>query len=698
MCSTTELSALCWSPTVFAAGGARQLRGIGGLGKYFGAGGAIFVFWNFAGRAWAPKLGVATAAVAQIPKESVEQVLSATDIVDLINSYVPLKRAGAQYRANCPFHNEKSPSFYVNPARQRFKCFGCGASGDAIAFVRDFENLPFMDAVKRLASRAGVQIREEESDPEADKQRKSKGRLLDLHREATEYFHMLLMKAPEAAHARDYLKSRGFGSEMAARWKVGWMPDNTQRFLDWAKSRKYTGWELKESGICYLREENNPKSGLRVRFRDRLMFPVCNEIGDVIAYSARQLRADPNSGKYVNSPETVLFKKSRVLFALDRAKKPILKQQAALLCEGQLDVISCHELGVDHAIATLGTAMTRENAKILKRYTSHVLICYDADKAGLDAAQRAFRELVPEGLSVRVVCMPPGDDPDTYLKAHGVDAFRKLIAEAKDFFDFKLERARADGALESATGRAAALADCASLLTLMSDFASRENQINAVATYLQTSANVLRQEIAKIKAKPQRPAREIQSATDDYDEGPSEPTPMHRIVAFLCHLALNSAPAQHLLGEQFETLHEASRWLEGIPLLESILAAAPDPLSNAAVNAFISSLPECDRLALGLESALEAAPDDGMQAAEHALALLSGTVLQKRDAAVKAALKESGLSSERMMALLEEAKEIRSLMQGIGQRSEFDDELPASTYKPKVPEWKKKWADKGPKA
>jgi DNA primase len=667
------------------------------LGKYFGGGVEIFAFWILAGKGMGPMLHPAADTVAQISKENIEQVLSATDIVDLINSYVPLKRAGAQYRANCPFHNEKSPSFYVNPARQSFKCFGCGAGGDAITFVRDYENLPFMDAVKRLASRAGVQIREEESDPEEDKQRKSKGRLLDLHREATDFFHQLLMRDPAAAHAREYLKSRGFGSEMAARWKVGWMPDHTQRFLDWAKSRKYTGWELKESGICYLREENNPKSGLRVRFRDRLMFPVCNEIGDVIAYSARQLRADPNSGKYVNSPETVLFKKSRVLFGLDRARKPILKEKAALLCEGQLDVISCHELGVDHAIATLGTAMTRENAKILKRYTGHVLICYDADKAGLDAAQRAFRELVPEGLSVRVVCMPAGDDPDTYLKARGVEAFRQLMADAKDFFDFKLERARADGSLDSAAGKAAALTDCASLLTLMSDFASRENQINAVATYLQTSANVLRQEIAKIKAKPQRQTREIPPANSAVEDAPAEPTPMHRIVAFLCHLALTSASAQHLLGEQFETLHEASRWLEGIPLLESILAAAPDPASNAAVNAFISSLPECDRLALGLEAAIEAAPEDGMQAAEHALALLSGTVLQKRDAAVKAALKESGLTTERMMELLEEAKEIRALLQGIGQRSEFDDELPASTFKPKVPEWKKKWQDKGPK-
>jgi DNA primase len=427
------------------------------------------------------------------------------------------------------------------------------------------------------------------------------------------------------------------------------------------------------------------------------MFPVCNEIGDVIAYSARQLRADPNSGKYVNSPKTPLFEKSRVLFAIDRAKKPILKEKAALLCEGQIDVIACHENGVENALAPLGTSFTREHAKLLKRYTSHVLACYDSDKAGVAASERLFRELAPEGLSMRVVCMPEGDDPDTYLKAHGLDEFRNLMANAKEFFDFKLEHARDRGTLDSAAGRTEALTKCAEALALVSDVAAREDQINTVVAHLRTSATVLRQEIARLKAKPQRVYQDRTDKTAE-TEAPAEPAPMHRIVAFLCHLALHSAPAQHLLGEQFETLHEASRWLEGIPLLESILAAAPDPSSNAAVNAFLSSLPECDQLALNLGTVLEGAPEDGMQAAEHALALLSGTVLQRRDAAVKAALKEPGLAPERMFELLEEAKEISGLLRGIGQRSEFDDELPASTWKEKVPEWRKKWGERGPKA
>jgi DNA primase len=472
------------------------------------------------------------------------------------------------------------------------------------------------------------------------------------------------------------------------------MPDQPKLFLDWARAKKFTGRDLVDSGMASMREENNPRSGLYVRFQDRLMFPIRNELGDVIAFVGRQLRENKNSGKYINSPETLIFKKSKVFFALDRAKKAILQEKAALLCEGQLDAICCHELGIAHAIATSGTACTQQHAKILRRYTRNVLICFDADKAGLSATEKAFRELAVEGLAVRVVEMPSGDDPDSYLKAHGALAFRELLANAKEFFDFKLERGKATGLFNSAAERAEALNQCVEMLSLMSDFAARENQINIVATHLQTSSVALREAIAKWLAKPKKTYAE--PADSETDGRPmSEPTRLHRIVAFLCHLALTSGQAQQFLAEQFETLHEANRWLEGIPLLEIILGMAPDPASHAAVNAFLASLPDADRLALAREtSGLDGVTTDGIQAAEQALSLLSATVLQRRDAAVKAELKQAGLSSERMIELLHEAKEISRLLRGIGQRSEFADELPASTWKPKVPEWKKK-SDRG---
>jgi DNA primase len=502
-----------------------------------------------------------------------------------------------------------------------------------------------------------------------------------------------LMRSPDAAHAREYLQTRGYGSAMAKNWQIGWMPEHAAVFFDWARAKKYTGGELVRSGLCYVREEGNPKSGLQVRFRDRLMFPVRNEIGDVIAFSGRQLRVDPNRGKYVNSPETSLFVKSRVLFALDRAKKPILREKSALLCEGQLDVISCHEAGVDHALAPLGTAFTEDHARLLKRFTGHVTACFDSDRAGVTASERLFRVIAPHGLAMRVVCMPEGDDPDTYLKRNGVDAFRVLLAEAKEFFDFKLEQARKAAELEDPASRNRVLKECAEILADMSDMAAREHGINTVVAHLQTSSQALRDEVAMIRKRPQRPIR-MQTPADDESEAVIA-TPLHRIVGYLCHLALISATAQHYLADQFETLHEAAAWLEGVPLLEAIVAVAPDPQSPAEVNAYLSTLREPDRMALVQHGmAMEGMAEDPLQAAERALELLSGIVLQKRDAAIKASLKEPGLTSEKMVALLEEAKEIAQLLRGIPQRSEFDDELPKSTYKAREPEWKQKWRER----
>jgi DNA primase len=630
----------------------------------------------------------ATCAVSQISKETIERVLAATDIVDLIGSYLPLKKQGSVYKANCPFHHEKTPSFSVNPVRQSFKCFGCQKGGSALGFVMEYENMQFPDAVRRLAARAGIAIEEEAFDPQADQARRSRGRLMDLHREAAAFFHERLLKDPAAQHARDYLKSRGFGREMAERWTVGWMPENPRQFLDWARERKFSGRELVGSGIASLRDPQNPAGGIFVRFRDRLMFSIRNEIGDVIAFSGRQLREDPNTGKYINSPETALFKKSNVLFALDRAKKPILREKSAVLCEGQIDAIVCHEHGVEHAIAPLGTAFTPQHARLLRRFTQSVLLCYDGDKAGVAAAERAFRELVAEGIAVRVVELPEGDDPDSFIKAKGVEAFRELLGKAREFFDFKLDRARAAGRLAAAAERRVVAGECVEALAAMTDSVARDHQINVAATHLQLSASALRGAIAKALLKPKRDsASERRAATEETQV--AAPTPLHPLIGFLCHLALTSAPALHFLAEQFETLHEAARWLEGIPLLERILAAAPDAASNAAVNAFLASLPESDRLALSADSSWsEGPPQDGMQAAEQALAVLSATVLQRRDARVKADLKQPGLSPQRMVELLKEAKEIVVLLRGIGQRSEFDDELPAATFRAKQkPKW-----------
>lgn len=609
----------------------------------------------------------------QISRETTEQILAATDIVDVIGGYIPVKRAGPSFKALCPFHNEKTPSFNINPQRQFFHCFGCGKSGDAITFVREYENLTFSDAVKKLATRAGITVVEEAPDPKEDKARRQRGRLLDIHREVARFLHEMLF-TKEATHARDYLKSRGFGKEMAVRWQVGWMPERPQVFMDWARAKKFSGRDLVDSGIFVQKE----RGGIYVRFRDRLMFPVCNDYGDVIAFSGRQLREDPRSGKYINSPETALFKKSNVLFALERARKAVLKENAVLICEGQLDVICCHEQGIEHAVATLGTALTEHHARLLRRYVKSAVLCYDADNAGFKATEKAFRVLAAENIPVRVVRMPAGEDPDSFMQKNGPDAFRGILAKAGDFFDFVIDRAAAENRLTDTQQRSAFARECADLLAVISDPVNRDGMINHVATRLRAGVPELRDAVLRAGRK-----SKFQSANRRQDEEPepekTEPARIDPVVAYLCSLALHSQAAQDWLGEQYETLHEAAEHLEGIPLLESILSARPDATSHAAVNSYIAGLPEDQRLALHSDPTFHSDPaDEPVAAAEIALAELSAKVLHRRDESVKAQMARPDLPPEEMIRLLQETKQIAELLKGIGQRFVFNDRFAPS--------------------
>lgn len=612
-------------------------------------------------------------------------MLEATDIVDLISSYIPVKRSGTTFKANCPFHNEKTPSFHINPQRQSFKCFGCGEGGDAFSFVMKYEGLAFVDAVRRLAAKANIPIVEDVYDADAERNKRRRGRLLDLHREAARFMHQLLLTDPRAKHARAYLRSRGYGREMAERWVVGWMPDQPKAFLDWAREKKFTGRELVDSGIAVQREQG----GLYIRFRDRLMFPICNDQGDCIGFSGRQIVHDPNSGKYINSPETALYSKSKTLFAFDRARRPIMTQKSVLICEGQLDALACHEHGIDHAIASLGTAFTTQQAKIIKRYTDTAIMCYDADKAGYAACERAFKELSAENVHVRVVSMPAGDDPDSFLKREGVDAFRQLLVEARPFFDFKIDRAQVEGGLANAQARGNTARDVAALLACITDAVSRDSMLNHCATRLQMSAPDLRLATAAAQKKL---AREQRKPQEQEEVVVTEPTSVDSTVAYLCNLALHSPHSRRFLCEQFETLHEAARYIEGIPLLESILSCEFDLTSAASVNSFLSTLPRADQMALQADPTFhEEIPSDSLTSAEEALAKLSEKVLNKRYAVNQSALTQPGLTAEAMLPLLQEAQEIKNLLASLGRRTVADDRASLGETSKKPEPFKRKW-------
>src|SRR6185503_908685 len=377
------------------------------------------------------------------PSETIEQIAAANDIVEVIGSYFPLKRAGANFKALCPFHQEKTASFMVSASRQTFHCFGCGAGGSVFRFVMEYEHVDFPAAVRKLATRAGITVVEERGAPDEDRQYETRRKLLKLHSEAAEWFHENLTKRELGEPARKYLKQRGITGEIAKRWQLGYAPDEWDAFGIWARGQGYDTRELVASGLIKTKEDEqtsnlNPRTSYD-RFRDRIMFPICNREGEVIAFSGRLLKEQEGAAKYLNSPETPLFRKGNVLFGLHKSKRALIEANCAIVCEGQLDLISLFEGGITNVVAPQGTAFTESQARVLKRFVNEVVLCFDADAAGQKAAERSLDALLQNDLIVRVAEMPAGEDPDSLIRNKGKEEFEKRISGARDFFEYWIE-------------------------------------------------------------------------------------------------------------------------------------------------------------------------------------------------------------------------------------------------------------------
>ncbi len=342
----------------------------------------------------------------RIAKETIEQVAAASDIVEIIGSCFPLKRAGTEFRALCPFHQEKTPSFYVNAAKQSYYCHGCGAGGAVFQFLMQYENVDFLEAVRRLASRAGIPILEEEFSAEEEANRNLRKRLLRLHFESAAWFHQNLLRTRAADHARAYLKNRGINVDIAKRWQIGYAPKTWKSLIAWAEEAGFNRNELIEGGLVKLKEEGNRNSQIYDRFRDRLIFPICNDIGEVVAFSGRILDPAAKGGKYVNSPETPLFTKGNVLFGLHQSKRYIANAREVIVLEGQIDLIMSFEAGIQNVVAPQGTSLTERHAALLRRFADEVVLFFDADAAGQKAGERALEILFGAGLQVKLGELP----------------------------------------------------------------------------------------------------------------------------------------------------------------------------------------------------------------------------------------------------------------------------------------------------
>ena len=324
-----------------------------------------------------------------------ERVRAANDIVEVIGSYLPLKRAGANFVALFPFHKEKTPSFNVNPHRQIFHCFGCHKGGDVFTFVKEYESIDFVEAVKRLADRAKIPLQYDQS-PGEQQSRHVKDSLLQIHEQITQRWQNALANEASGQIGRDYLAKRGVSAEAIKLFRIGCAPDAWDDTVNWSKSKGFELALVEKAGLILRKEGSDHYYD---RFRGRLIFPICDEQGRVIGFSGRVLSGDEKTAKYVNSPETPIFTKSKVFFGLDKSKRALLDAGVAVVCEGQLDLIACFMAGVQNIVAPQGTAFTGEHARILKRYADEVVLCFDSDEAGQNAAVRSLDHLLASFLA-----------------------------------------------------------------------------------------------------------------------------------------------------------------------------------------------------------------------------------------------------------------------------------------------------------
>ena len=435
------------------------------------------------------------------PGDFASTVKQQADIVRIVGEYVKLRKAGAQnYSGLCPFHQEKTASFSVHAGNQFFHCFGCNAGGDVFSFVQKIENITFPEAVRMVAEKLGIPLpKVTYSSPEEARQAKQRGGLIEIHERACAFFQEQL-KRPEAAHAREYLKTRGLSPETIAEFRIGYAPESGFLLRD-ALRGQYDEDTLRESGLFSWKdkgddEQAQQKTALYSKFRNRVMFPIANEQGKVIAFTGRTLATDEKSGpKYLNSPETPIYSKSRVLFNLDKAKEAIRKLDYAILVEGQMDCITVYSAGLRNVIASSGTAFTDAQARLLGRFSKKIVVNFDPDTAGAAAAERSLALLVSEDFEIKVLTLEAGFDPDLYIRRKGVTAYTEALGSSQKYFDYLIERARTLHPVRTPEGKVKALNYLLPHIQRVPSRIVRDDLANEISHRLGIESSVLRQEL-----------------------------------------------------------------------------------------------------------------------------------------------------------------------------------------------------------
>jgi len=588
----------------------------------------------------------------QLSSDTRERIRAASDIVDVIGGYVPLKRAGANFTALCPFHKEKSPSFNVNPQRQIFHCFGCHKGGDVFTFVQEYENIGFMDALRRLADRAKIPL-EFSNNPAETASRHLKEQLLEVHDKITQRWQNVLANEAAGQLARDYLQKRGVSAEAIQLFRLGAAPEVWDDTVNWATSKGYSLELVEKAGLIIRKEETGKYYD---RFRGRLLFPICDESGRVVGFSGRVLSGDEKTAKYVNSPETLIFTKSKIFFGLDKSKRAILDAGFAIVCEGQLDLIACYTNGVTNVVAPQGTAFTDQHARILKRYANEAVLCFDADNAGQNAIVRSLDHLLAVDLAVRVAVMPAPHDPDSFIKEFGGAKFLEVIKGARGFFDYYLDRLCSQNDVTSDKGRL-------TILRAMSEAVHKTGNGVLVDTYAQKTALRLGVAAASVRSefsKSSRSAAGEATPDDEYVDGEVEaevlPRPaaheFHLLKLLLLHEELAEPAAMHLNPD----------WVQH-PLVREIVARRFAAQQNAAWRGLAAFLDECEAMSarsLITEAATEERkiPNPELQLSDLILKLRN-QYLDRQLAAQSQKMSQPGLADEERLRLMRDFQLMR---------------------------------------
>src|SRR3989338_3100078 len=500
-----------------------------------------------------------------------QQIKDKIDVVDFLSEYMVLKPAGINYKGLCPFHREKSPSFMVNRERQRWHCFGCSKSGDIFTFLQELEGMEFIEVLKHLADRAGVKL---ENTRGSEIQGNQKNRLKEICETAAHFYHEFLLRMPAAEPAREYLKKRGLTEETIKKWRIGFIPDQWELLTQYLLKKGYGIEDIIAAGLTIKKEGATNGKGFYDRFRGRIMFPIFDMYGAVVGFTGRVLvETEKSGGKYVNTPETPIYNKSSIVFALNFAKNIIKQKDLIVMVEGQMDVIACHQAGMENVVATSGTAMTEKQVQLLKRYSENMALAFDADAAGQNAAKRGIDLALTEGMNVRVIRIPEGEgkDPDECLKKNPAVWF-KAVEDARDIMVWYIERAFSLYDPKTPQGKQKIASEVLSEIARIPGAVTQDHWLNDLASKLQLETSVLREELhrmaQKAKPMPQYAASTIKTAEPKAEQSEAPKTRIDGLLERALGLLFSHPDKIQLFFQKFS--EDSIRANRNFPLYEEL--------------------------------------------------------------------------------------------------------------------------------